>query len=98
MPSKDFLALNPGFNAADMPGATRRRQKRHAPELPRPERAKAGDGDRVPDLMKLAAMGWTRTNYDHRTGEHWLSGARGIGPRCASYRAMLDTGLAEINT
>lgn len=28
MPSKDFLALNPGFAAADMPGANRRRTLR----------------------------------------------------------------------
>ena len=97
MPSKDLLALNPDFNAADLPGATRRRSKRSALGLPRPERAKPGEGDRVPDLMRLAAVGWTRTNYDHKTGEHWLSGARGIGPRCASYRAMLDTGLKGID-
>ena len=30
MPSKDFLALNPGYHAADMPGANRRRAKRSA--------------------------------------------------------------------
>ena len=30
MPSPDFLALNPGYSAADMPGANRRRLKRSA--------------------------------------------------------------------
>ena len=93
MPSKDFLALNPGFNAADMPGANRRRSKRSAPDLPRPERAKPGEGDRQKDLETLARAGWNYFTYDHRTGEFWLWGARGIGTRCASYRAMLDTGL-----
>lgn len=95
MPSKDFLALNPGFNAADMPLANRRRgKKRSAANLPVPERAKSGEGDRVPDLMTLAAHGWVRTNYDHRTGEHFMSRQDGThSPRVSSYRAMLDTML-----
>lgn len=96
MPSKDFLALNPGFNAADLPGANRRRSKRSAPGLDRPARAKPGCGDRVPDLMKLAAVGWTCTHYDHASGLHWLSGARGESPRCTSYREMLDRALEDI--
>jgi hypothetical protein len=93
MPSKDFLALNPGYNAADMPGAKRRRGKRSAPGLDRPARAKAGDGDRVPDLMTLAGRGWTCTHYCHATGEHWMSGAAGETPRVRSYRQMLDDAL-----
>lgn len=66
------------------------------PGIPRAPRDGRGEGDRVPDLMTLAAAGWTRTHYLHATGEYWLSGARGESPRCASYRAMLDTALGEL--
>ena len=93
MPSKDFLALNPAFNAADMPGANRRRSKRSAPGLAHPERAKPGGGDRQKDLEQLARAGWNYFTYDHASGLYWLWGKHGTGPRCASYRAMLDTGL-----
>jgi len=95
MPSKDFLALNPGFSAADMLGANRRRTKRSAPGLDSPARAARGEGDRVRDLMTLAAAGWVRTNC--QDGQHWLTHCDGReGARCASYRAMLDIALEEI--
>ncbi len=79
-------------------GIGTRRTAKHArearPDIPRAGRAAAGEGDRVPDLMRLAAMGWVRTNYDHRTGEHWMTSRDGKdSPRVSSYRAMLDTML-----
>lgn len=95
MPSKDFLALNPGYSAADMPGANRRRTKRHAPELARPERAAPGHGDRQKDLNALALAGYSCTHYDHATGEHYLTGAAGESPRAATYREALDSALRE---
>ena len=93
MPSKDFLALNPDFHAADMPGANRRRTKRSAAGLGRPARAERGEGDRVKDLMTLAACGLNCTHYCHATGTHWLSGPAGETPRYMSYRQMLDATL-----
>jgi len=93
MPSKDFLALNPSFNAADMPGANRRRTNRSAPGLERPERAAQGEGDRQKDLEKLALRGYTCTHYLHETGEYWMSGKAGVTAPQPSYRAMLDTAL-----
>ncbi len=78
-----------------------RRSAKHArearPEIPRAKRADKGEGDRVPDLMRLAAAGWVRTNYTHETGEHFMS--RQDGTRSAvypSYRAMLDAMLVEV--
>ena len=92
MPSNDFLALNPGYHAADMPGANRRRAKRSAPMLDSPARAKPGEGDRVKDLMTLAARGWVRTTC--QDGRHWLTHRDGrTTPPQPSYRAMLDAAM-----
>ena len=96
MPSADFLRLNPGYRAADMSGANRRRSKRSAAMLDRPARAKAGEGDRVKDLMTLAAAGYTCTHYDHASKTHWMSGAAGETPRVSSYRQMLDDTLRTL--
>jgi len=96
MPSKDFLALNPGYSAADMPGANRRRTKRSAPGLERPARAAPGYGDRQKDLEKLALRGYNCTHYDHASGMHWLSGPAGVTAPQPTYRAMLDMALEEI--
>lgn len=76
-----------------LPGAKKRRSARHArearPDIPRAARAKKGEGDRVPDLMTLAAAGWTCTHSDGR--EHWMTGKAGTSVRFSSYREMLDT-------
>jgi hypothetical protein len=42
----------------------------------------------VPDLMRLAARGYTCTHSDGT--HHWLSGAAGTTPRVSS---MLEAGL-----
>ena len=93
MPSKDFLALNPGYNAADMPSANRRRAKRSAPGLDRPARAKPGEGDRVKDLDQLARAGWTM--YHYQAGVHELRNRDGRTIMAATYRACLDGALEE---
>lgn len=83
-------------------GAKKRRSAKHArearPDIPRAGRAAAGEGERLEALGKLAAHGYTCTNYLHATGEHWLSGAAGETPRVSSYRAMIDEGLKLCTT
>lgn len=74
-------------------GAKPRRSAKHArearPDIPRAPRAASGDGDRVKDLMALAARGWTC--YHSNVLEHWMTGKAGVSRRYASYREMLDT-------
>ena len=69
-----------------------RRSARHAretrPDIPRAPRASAGEGDRIPDLMTLAARGWTC--YHCNVVEHWMSGRAGVSKRFNTYREMLD--------
>lgn len=79
---------------AAVQGKQPRRSARHArearPDIPRPPRAKAGEGDRQKDLEELALRGWTCTHYLHATGEHWMTGKAGTSVRFSSYREMLD--------
>lgn len=72
--------------------ASRAREAR--PGLPRAGRAAAGAGERIDALMRLARAGWTGTNYQHATDEHYMTHRDGSsGPRCATYRAMIDQTL-----
>lgn len=77
-----------------------RRKASHArearPDVPRAARAGKGEGDRVPDLMRLAAAGYTCTHFDAASGLHWMSGAAGETPRVPSYRQMLDDTLRTL--
>ena len=91
-----FLSEAAAQRAGLVPKTKKAKAKDARSDIPRAERAAAGEGDRVPDLMTLAAAGYTCTHYCHATGEYWMSGGAGVTPRVPSYRAMLDTTLETL--
>ncbi len=91
-----FLSEADAQRAGLVPKTKKAKAKDARPDLPRAPREERGGGDRIPDLMTLAAAGYTCTHYCHATHEYWLSGAAGVTPRVASYRTMIETALMEV--
>lgn len=66
------------------------------PGIPRAAVAERGSGERIDDLSKLAALGYTLLCYDAAM-QAWFvnvkTGAR--TPTCATYRQALDVALEQ---
>lgn len=91
MPTETFDDPQAFLDALHGKKRSAKKARQSRPDVPRAGRAAAGEGDRQGDLNRLAARGWTGTNYLHSTGLHWMTNQAGIsGPSFPTYRAMLD--------